>query len=77
MTKGEQARLTAWRLKGLQQALGRHQDVVVARPVLRELGAAAENGFSFGVLWGRAEDRAAAIEAELPALWRRARAKLG
>ena len=40
-------------------------------------GAAAENGFSFGVLWGRAEDRAAAIEAELPALWRRARAKLG
>ena len=64
-------------LKNLQQALGHHQDVVVARPVLRELGAAAENGFSFGVLWGRAEDRAAAIEAELPALWRRARAKLG
>jgi CHAD domain-containing protein len=64
-------------LKKLQQALGRHQDVVVARPVLRELGAAAENGFSFGLLWGRTDDRAVAIEAELPALWRRAHAKLG
>ena len=64
-------------LKKLQQALGRHQDVVVARPVLRELGAAAENGFSFGLLWGRTDDRAVAIEAELPALWRRARVKLG
>ena len=64
-------------LKALQKALGQHQDVVVARPVLRELGASAENGFSFGVLWARADDRAAAIEADLPALWRRARAKLG
>jgi CHAD domain-containing protein len=64
-------------LKALQKALGEHQDVVVARPVLRELGASAENGFSFGLLWARADDRAAAIEADLPALWRRARTKLG
>jgi CHAD domain-containing protein len=64
-------------LKALQKALGRHQDVVVARPVLRELGASAENGFSFGVLWARADERATAIEAELPDLWRRCRAKLG
>ena len=63
-------------LKQLQKALGHHQDAVVARPVLRELGASAENGFSFGVLWAQADARAAAIEADLPALWRRA-AKLG
>ena len=60
-------------LKRLQKALGNHQDVVVARPVLRELGASVENGFSFGVLLGQADARAAAIEADLPALWRRAR----
>lgn len=64
-------------LKDLQKALGRHHDVVVARPVLRELGAAAENGFSFGVLRGLDDGRAAAIEAELPQLWRRVRAHIG
>jgi CHAD domain-containing protein len=64
-------------LKKLQKALGHHQDVVVARPVLRELGAAADNGFSFGLLLGRADARAAAIEADLPALWKRARKNLG
>lgn len=64
-------------LKSLQKALGRHQDAVVARPVLRELGATAENGFSFGVLRGLADARAAAVEAELPRLWKRARAHIG
>ena len=64
-------------LKALQKALGHHQDVVVLRPVLRELGASGENGFSFGLLWGRATNRAAVIEADLPALWRRARKNLG
>lgn len=64
-------------LKRLQKALGHHQDVVVARPVLRELGASAENGFSFGVLLGRADARAARIEAALPALWKRARKHIG
>jgi CHAD domain-containing protein len=60
-------------LKALQKALGRHQDAVVAGPVLRELGASADNGFSFGVLHGLDDCRAAAIEAELPQLWRRVR----
>lgn len=64
-------------LKRLQKALGRHQDVVVARPVLRELGASAENGFSFGVLRGLDDARAAAVEAELPRLWKRARTHIG
>jgi hypothetical protein len=48
----------------------------VARPVLRELGAAADNGFSFGVLRGLDDGRAAAIEAALPRLWQRARANI-
>ena len=60
-------------LKKLQKALGRHQDLVVARPVLRELAASADNGFSFGVVRGRDDARAAAVEAELPRLWRQAR----
>ncbi len=64
-------------LKSLQKALGRHQDAVMARSVLRELGATAENGFSFGVLRGLEDARAAAVEAELPRLWKRARAHIG
>ena len=45
------------RAKAVQDALGEHQDSVVAREVLRELGVAAhltdgENGFTFGVLHG-------------------------
>lgn len=60
-------------LKHLQTALGEHQDTVVARVALRELGArahaAGENGFSFGILYGRDAARAAEIEASLPTLW--------
>ncbi|MGH3569465.1 MAG: CHAD domain-containing protein [Pseudonocardia sp.] len=60
-------------LKGLQAALGEHQDTVVARGVLRGLGAqahsAGENGFSFGVLHGRDAAGARATEARLPKLW--------
>ena len=60
-------------MKGFQSALGEHQDTVVARAALRELAAQAhpkgENGFSFGVLYGRDEVLAASIEEELPSLW--------
>lgn len=64
-------------LKKLQKTLGHHQDVVVARPALRELAATADNGFSFGVLRGRDDGRAAALEAALPDLWQRARKRIG
>ncbi len=64
-------------LKDLQEALGEHQDTVVARAALQELGAAAhaagENGFSFGVLHGRDAARAAEIERALPELLRSSR----
>ena len=60
-------------LKGLHKALGEHQDSVVSRATLRELGAQAhaggENGFTFGVLHGRDRARAARVEDRLPGLW--------
>ncbi|MDN5931973.1 MAG: CHAD domain-containing protein [Pseudonocardia sp.] len=62
-------------LKAFQKALGEHQDTVVSRAALRELGAAAhatgENGFSFGILLGLDAARAEQIERELPRLWAR------
>jgi CHAD domain-containing protein len=74
--KGKQAKRFASSLKGFQTALGEHQDTVVAREALRELGAlahaAGENGFSFGVLHGRDAGLAARIEEDLPAVWARA-----
>lgn len=73
---GKPAKRFVSRLKGLQKALGEHQDTVVARATLRELGAlahaAGENGFSFGVLHGQDAARAARIEEDLAGLWERA-----
>jgi CHAD domain-containing protein len=70
---GRPAKKFASNLKGLQQALGEHQDTVVARGALRELGAqahaAGENGFSFGVLLGLDAARAGTVENDLPELW--------
>ena len=70
---GKPAKRFTKQLKAFQSALGEHQDTVVAREALRELGAAAhaagENGFSFGVLLGRDAARAERIERELPELW--------
>jgi hypothetical protein len=46
----------------------------MARDALRELSAqayaAGENAFTYGVLYGREEQRAAVAEAALPELWR-------
>jgi CHAD domain-containing protein len=73
---GKDAKRFAKELKGFQDALGEHQDTVVAREALRVLAAQAPadggNGFAFGVLYGRDDARAAQIEAELPDLWARA-----
>lgn len=70
---GKRAKRFTKALKGLQSALGEHQDTVVERGALRELGAMAhasgDNGFSFGILYGRDVARAAQIGQELPALW--------
>ena len=63
-------------LKGLQKALGEFQDTVVARALLRDLGArthaAGDNGFTFGVLYGRDAVTAELAREALSDLWRRA-----
>ncbi|MBM7811086.1 CYTH and CHAD domain-containing protein [Saccharothrix algeriensis] len=62
------------RLKDLQTLLGEHQDSVVARPVLRQLGGQAHqdntNGFTFGLLYGMEVARAQRVEERFPATWR-------
>ena len=74
---GRPARLLAKRLKALQDVLGTHQDTVITRAVLRDLGMRAyregENAFSYGLLHAR--QLAAGEEAlrDLPAASARAR----
>jgi CHAD domain-containing protein len=71
---GEPATALAKSMKSLQNLLGDHQDSVMTRQTLRELSAVAhaagENVFTYGLLYGREEARAAAAEAELPGAWR-------
>ncbi|MFG2527872.1 CHAD domain-containing protein [Streptomyces sp. NPDC048516] len=73
---GPPAKKFARRIKRVQQLLGDHQDSVVARGALRELATqaqqAGEGGFTFGLLYGREEARAADRERELPRRWQKA-----
>ncbi|MEU4064094.1 CYTH and CHAD domain-containing protein [Streptomyces wedmorensis] len=75
---GKPAKRLGKRVKALQTLLGEHHDTVVARTVLRELGIQAhgvgESAFTWGLLHGREEATATAIEHELPAAWKRASA---
>lgn len=61
-------------MKSLTSLLGIHQDSVMTRQTLRELSAmahaAGESTFTYGLLYGREEQRAAGVEAELPATWK-------
>lgn len=72
---GADARRIAVRAEALQEVLGEHQDSVVTRGVLREMALAAydagENAFTYGVLVGVESARAAAVEAQVPAVWHR------
>jgi len=69
-TVGEPATRLRSQLAKVQDLLGEHQDTVVARPVLRELGAETQgNGFTYGILHSAESARAAAIEAALPDSW--------
>jgi CHAD domain-containing protein len=61
---GGSAERKARQYEALQDLLGEHQDSVVAAQLLRELGAAAgvtpgENGFTYGLLFEREQERAA------------------
>lgn len=59
------------RAKNVQSLLGEHQDSVVARPVLLTLGRGDDNGFTFGLLYGKEVELAHKTEAELPKLWQK------
>ncbi|MFB7509089.1 CHAD domain-containing protein, partial [Streptomyces broussonetiae] len=71
---GAPARALTKNMKSLTTLLGEHQDSVMARRTLRELSAVAhaagESAFTYGLLYGREEARAAQAEEELPGLWR-------
>lgn len=62
-------------LTDLQDVLGAHQDSVVARELLQELGERDGSGFWFGVLYGRQEQVGAETHAQLPAVVEASRAK--
>ncbi|GHF35590.1 CHAD domain-containing protein [Streptomyces mashuensis] len=70
---GKPAKRLAARLKEVQTVLGDHQDGVLARDALRRLAAlaaaAGEPTFTYGVLYGREEQRAAEAERALPEAW--------
>lgn len=66
------------RYRRLQDLLGEHQDSAVAAKLLRQLGAAAgitdgENGFTFGLLFEREQERAAAARSKAQRIARRFR----
>ncbi|GHD98878.1 CYTH and CHAD domain-containing protein [Streptomyces alanosinicus] len=71
---GRPARSLTKAMKSLTTLLGEHQDSVMTRLTLRELSTAAhtagESAFTYGLLYGREEARAARAEAELPGLWK-------
>ncbi|MET9556381.1 CYTH and CHAD domain-containing protein [Streptomyces sp. NPDC006645] len=72
---GKPAKRFSKRMKAVQTVLGDHQDSVVARDALRALAiqahAAGESAFTWGLLYGEEEARAADRERELPRVWRK------
>ncbi|MFD7277135.1 CHAD domain-containing protein [Streptomyces sp. NPDC059862] len=78
---GRPASLLVSSMKELQGLLGEHQDSVMSREALKELAdqahAAGESSFTYGVLYGREEQRATAVEEELPGAWERMRGGAG
>jgi CHAD domain-containing protein len=72
---GKRARRLAKAAHGIQKILGHHQDSVVAREVLRELGAQApakaENGFTYGRLHALEQAIATDSEAAFRKAWKR------
>jgi CHAD domain-containing protein len=67
---GRRAERLAKRAMRIQEVLGEHQDTVVARQTLRELGAKAylehENGFTFGRLHALEQARAEVLVGRVP-----------
>ena len=70
---GKRAKRLAAASKSVQEALGQHQDTVVARARLREYGVQAhlngENGFTFGRLHALEQARADQAERDFESAW--------
>jgi len=77
---GKQAKQVQAAMEAIQEDLGDHQDAVVERSWLRDLGARAylngENGFTFGLLHGRTLLRAEHDEQQFEVLWKQARSTI-
>ena len=75
---GSAAKRFAADMESVQEELGAHQDSVVARQVLRELGMqahlAGENGFTFGLLYRGEQAGADTVEAHIPTVRKAVRA---
>ncbi len=73
---GKPARRHRDRLTRIQELLGEHQDSVMSREAIvrraQQARAAGRDTFGYGVMFQVERDRAAAAEAALPAVWRRA-----
>ena len=67
-THGKAAGRLVKRLTELQDVLGAHQDSVVAREILRDLAAGADDGFPYGVLYARQEQVGRQTLRQLPAV---------
>jgi CHAD domain-containing protein len=72
---GKDAKKLAKAAKKLTSHLGERQDTVMSRPTLLEIAAAAddvgESSVTWGVLLVREEERAAELDAELAARWKK------
>jgi CHAD domain-containing protein len=73
---GKPASRFAKRMQKLQSVLGQHQDAVIARQVVRQLGMnahlAGENAFTYGVLYDRDDQEAGRLRQRAGRTWRTA-----
>jgi CHAD domain-containing protein len=75
---GKKARRFGARMKDLQSVLGEHQDAVITRQSLRDLGVGAalagENAFAYGVMYEAEVTRARQLQGQARAVWKKASA---
>jgi CHAD domain-containing protein len=73
---GKPAKRFATKMKKIQSVLGDHQDAVITRGAVRELGAAAamagENAFAYGVMYEREDSEASRLQRDVPRIWKQA-----
>jgi CHAD domain-containing protein len=76
---GGKAARFAKRMKRVQSVLGEHQDSVIARAVVRDLGIrahlAGENAFSYGLLYEHDACAAERLQARARRVWKKASRK--